>query len=318
MQSVLFVKTSSLGDVVHHMPAVTDARKRFAGAKLSWVVEEPFAPLARLHPAIDEVIPVATRRWRSRLLKPSTWSDIADALRTLRDCHFDKVVDTQGLIRSALIARRAGGERHGYDSSSIKEPLASRFYDVTHRVPQDLHAVTRNRMLTAAALGYRLAETEGVDYGLRREPAGTKQAILLHGSSRASKEWSEAHWTDLGRWLRREGFEIALPWGTDSERRRAERLASGINEAQVIERSPLDVLAAQLKNAALVVGVDTGLLHLAAAYGVPTVGIFVGSDPALTGPIGSGPVQVVGRLDAKPDVIATIAAVEAVMMQSVQ
>jgi len=312
MDNILFVKTSSLGDVVHHMPAVSDARRHFPGAKLSWVVEEPFAPLAQLHPAVDEVIPVATRRWRSRLLKPSTWSDIADAMRRLRDSHFDRVIDTQGLIRSAVIANRAGGERHGYDAASIKEPLAARFYDVRHSVSRQLHAVTRNRMLTAASLGYSLAATDALDYGLQRKASGVREAVLLHGTSRASKEWNEAQWTDLGRWLRREGFEVTLPWGNDGERRRAERLATVINEARVLERMPLDSLAAQLQNAALVVGVDTGLLHLAAAYRVPTVGIFVGSDPALTGPVGSGPIAVVGGLNAKPGVTEVIAKIEAV------
>lgn len=311
MQSVLFVKTSSLGDVVHHMPAVTDARKRFAGAKLSWVVEEPFAPLARLHPAIDEVIPVATRRWRSRLLAPSTWSDISDISRRLRETGYDRIVDTQGLIRSAFIARRSQGERHGYDASSIKEPLASRFYDVTHRVSRQLHAVTRNRLLTAVSLGYEV--TDAVDYGLPRAASRRRRALLLHGTSRTSKEWSEANWIDLGRWLRREGFDVALPWGNDSERRRAQRLASSIPEAEVLDRQPLDAVAAILAEASLAVGVDTGLLHLAAAYRVPTVGIFVGSDPALTGPLGGGPLQTVGGLNAKPTVNDTITAIERVL-----
>ena len=313
MDSILFVKTSSLGDVVHHMPAVTDARKKFPGARLSWVVEEFFEPLARLHPAIDAVIPVATRRWRSRPLAPATWGDVAETMHRLREEKFDRIIDTQGLIRSALIARRAVGEHHGYDAASIKEPLASRFYDVKHKVARDLHAVTRNRALTAAALGYQ--PDEAIDYGLMRPAAsgGARQALLLHGTSRPSKEWSESHWTDLGRWLGREGFEIALLWGSDDERRRAERLASAIPEARVLDRAPLDVVASHIANASLVVGGDTGLLHLAAAYRVPLVAVFTGSEPALTGPVGSGPLRVLGGAGAKPEVNEVIAAVEAVL-----
>jgi heptosyltransferase-1 len=313
MDSILFVKTSSLGDVVHHMPAVTDARKKFPGARLSWVVEDAFEPLARLHPAIDTVIPVATRRWRSRPLAPATWGDFAETMHRLREERFDRIIDTQGLIRSALIARRAAGEHHGYDAASIKEPLAARFYDVKHGVARDLHAVTRNRALTAAALGYQPDEL--VDYGLVRaaRSASVRQALLLHGTSRQSKEWSESLWTDLGRWLRREGFEVALPWGTDNERRRAERLANTIPEARVLDRAPLDIVASHIATASLVVGVDTGLLHLAAAYRVPLVAVFTGSDPALTGPVGSGPLRIVGGMNAKPAVNDVITAIERVI-----
>ena len=315
MDSILFVKTSSLGDVVHHMPAVTDARRNFPTARLSWVVEEIFEPLAKLHPAVDAVIPVATRRWRSRPLAPATWGDFADTMQRLREDRFDRIVDTQGLIRSALIARRALGEHHGYDAASIKEPLASRFYDVRHQVARDLHAVVRNRALTGAALGYQ--PDQPVDYGLQRpeRTSGARQALLLHGTSRPSKEWRESHWTDLGRWLRREGFEVALPWGSDDERRRAERLASSIPEARVLDRAPLDIIASHIASASLAVGVDTGLLHLAAAYRVPLVAVFTGSDPTLTGPAGSGPLKVVGGLNARPEVNAIIAAVEAVMAE---
>src|SRR5690606_37842305 len=115
MPDVLFVKTSSLGDVIHHMPAVSEARARLPQARLSWVVEEAFAPLVRLHPAVDIVIPVAGRRWRHALYRPSTWREMAAFRRALRARPFDEIIDTQGLIKSALIARYALGRRRGYD-----------------------------------------------------------------------------------------------------------------------------------------------------------------------------------------------------------
>jgi heptosyltransferase-1 len=237
-------------------------------------------------------------------------------MQRLRGQRFDRIVDTHGLIRSALIARRAEGERHGYDAASIKEPLAARFYDVRHRVARTLHAVARNRMLSGASLEY--PADQPLDYGLRRNVAGVgaRQALLLHGTSRSTKEWSESRWTDLGRWLRREGFDVGLLWGSDAERRRAERLAGTIPDARVQERAPLDIVASRIAGASLVVGVDTGLLHLAAAYGVPLVGIFTGSDPALTGPVGSGPLKVLGGVSARPGVNEVIAAVEAVLTEA--
>src|SRR6185437_15827466 len=125
MARILFIKTSSLGDVIHHMPALVDARKARGEATFAWLVEEAFAPLVRLHPAVGEVIPVAWRRWRRSLYAPKTMQEIVASLRAVGSRHYDDIVDTQGLLRSALIARTARGRRHGYESASIREPLAS-------------------------------------------------------------------------------------------------------------------------------------------------------------------------------------------------
>jgi heptosyltransferase I len=309
MDSLLFIKTSSLGDVVHHMPAVTDARRRFPDAQIAWVVEEAFAPLAGLHPAVDTVIPVATRRWRRGILKRETWREIAAFRQLLRPEAYDKVIDAQGLIRSAIIARAARGERHGYDARSIKEPFASRFYDVKHEVSRALHAVDRNRTLTGLALGYTPAKA--IDYGLLA-PAKSRErfAVLLHGTSRSSKEWREQCWIELGRWLHGKGFACVLPWGDGIEKLRAERLAAAIPDASVLERQPLDATAKVIAGAALVVGVDTGLLHLAAAYSVPLAGIYVASDPGLTGPVGAGRIVVVAGVEKAPVAAEVMAAVE--------
>src|SRR5262245_9203672 len=150
MPGILFIKTSSLGDVIHHMPALTEARRHRADAQFAWVVEEAYAPLARLHAGID-VIPVASRRWRSGLFASVNWGEIRQFVAPLRARPYDEIVDTQGLFRSALIARLARGRRHGYDRDSIREPWAAPLYDVRHRVDRGLHAVTRNRLLTAKA-----------------------------------------------------------------------------------------------------------------------------------------------------------------------
>src|SRR4029079_9818074 len=149
---VLFVKTSSLGDVIHHMPAVTEARERCPDRRFTWVVEEAMAPLVRLHPAVDAVIAVAPRRWRRAFWSGSTWREIRQFSAELRERTYDTVVDTQGLVRSALIAKTARGPRHGYDAASIRERAASLFYDVRHNVARSQHAVARNRALTGLAL----------------------------------------------------------------------------------------------------------------------------------------------------------------------
>lgn len=309
MPRMLFVKTSSLGDVVHHMPAVTDARRHFPDARIAWVVEEDYAPLVALHPGVDEVIPVALRRWRRALARKATWREADMFLGRLRAQAYDVVVDAQGLMRSAVLARAARGPRHGYARNSVREPLASLLYDVRHEVGRERHAVDRNRELTGRALGY--AAGGGIDYGLRGPPAtagARRYALLLHGSARAEKEWPEAHWLQVGRALARDGMDVLLLWGNAAERARSERLAAAIARAEVVDRQPLDAVARLVAGAAAVIGLDTGLTHLAAAFRVPLVSIFVHSVPQLTGPRGAGPIATLGERGRVPGADEAVAA----------
>lgn len=316
MHGIMFIKTSSLGDVVHHMPAVTDARRHWPDARMTWVVEEAFAPLAQLHPAVNEVISVSTRRWRSQLLRAGTWNEVSAFKARLRAIKAETVIDTQGLIRSALIARTATGERHGYDASSIREPVASWFYDIKHKVARDQHAVTRNRLLTGLSLGY--SPDAMIDYGLVKPPkdSGAPYAVLLHGTSRAAKEWREVDWIGTGKWLRRQGLDVVLPWGNERERLRCERLAAAIPGSRILDRQPLDATAQVIANAALVIGVDTGLLHLAAAYSVPLIAVFLATDPGLTGPVGNGSITVLGGKNLYPSFEQIIEATQKLPLMS--
>jgi len=304
MADVLFIKTSSLGDVIHHMPALTEAHACQPDARFAWVVEEAFAPLVALHPAAAEVIPVAARSWRGAPWQPSTWRKVGRFVSGLRSRAYDTVVDTQGLIKSALIARAAKGRRHGYDRKSIKEGVASALYNVRHRVEWNQHAIARNRALTGLALGYT---PEGPpDFGLDRAAlagtaASTPYGVLLHATARADKEWPEENWRMLAAALGAD-VDLVVPFGTEIERERAIRIAAATPRSRVPDRAPLDQIARLLAGAAFVVGVDTGLLHLAAALGVPTVAIFSASEPQLTGPMGAGLIEVLGGTSAPPSV----------------
>jgi heptosyltransferase-1 len=290
--------------VVHNCPAVTDAARELPAAEIDWVVEEAFAGIAAMHPAVRRVIPVAVRRWRKQSWP---WREIAAWRRELRAERYDAVIDTQGLLKSALITRAALGRRHGMDARSARERMASWFYDVRHAVPPALHAVERNRVLTAAALGY--AGERPLQYGLApvaSEP-GLPYAVFLTMTSRADKLWPEPRWVEAGRSL---GGRIVLPWGSEEERARAQRIAAAMPGAEVPARMTLEQLARLLARARLVLGLDTGLTHLGAALGARTVGIYTGSDPALTGIHGApratnlgGP----GRAPAVADVLKSAA-----------
>lgn len=311
MLKVLLIKTSSLGDVVHNFPVASDIRRRFPDAQIDWAVEEAYAPLVALHAGIAGVIPVAIRRWRKRPLGASTWSEIGALRRLFGAEHYDAVIDTQGLLKSALLARAARGRRHGFDAGSAREGLAARTYDVRHHVARNLHAVIRNRMLAASALGYR-ADTP-VEFGIRAasfegEEGQRRYAVFLHATSRIDKLWPIDRWIGLGRSLEASGIRCILPWGNDEERRRSETIAQAVETARVPALTPIAEVARMLAGSAVVVGVDTGLTHLAAALGVPVVGLFCGSDPALTGLYGAVQARNLGASGEIPELGSVLSA----------
>jgi heptosyltransferase-1 len=309
MNSFLIVKTSSLGDVMHMMPALADARRAHPNAHIAWLVDEMYAPLVRLAPAVDEVLLVSWRRWRRHLQAAATWREMRAFVERLRARRYDAVIDTQGLVHSGSMARLAIGTRHGYDSRSIREPLAARLYDVRHRVSRALPAVVRNRQLTGLALDYSVSDQ--VDYGLRaawQPPAvrGMPYALLVHATARPQKAWPASAWRGLTATLERRGFRVVLPAGSEADYERAVAIADGLPHTVTLPALSLERTIDIILGASLVVGVDTGLMHLAVALGVPTVAIFSATDPALTGPIGNGPVAIAGSRNHP----ATVAEVE--------
>jgi len=312
---ILFVKTSSLGDVIHHCPAVSDAARALPGARIDWVVEEAFADVAQMHRSVRRVIPVALRRWRRAPWRAAVREEFAQFRRALAAERYDRIVDTQGLMKSALIARLAKGARHGFDRGSAREPFAARLYAARHPVSRKLHAVERNRQLSAAALGY--AVDGPCDYGLRATAAAPLAiaepfAVLLTMTSRADKLWSERHWIALGAKLAGRGLRCVLPWGSERERARSMRIAASVAGALVPQHLSVGEIGALIARARAVVGVDTGLTHLGVALGVPSIGIYCASSPALTGLHGSPRARNVGGVGEAPGLAAVLAAFDEV------
>jgi heptosyltransferase I len=301
---ILLVKTSSLGDVVHNLPVVSDLRRHFPDAQIDWLVEENFAAIPALHPGVDSVIPLAIRRWRKHLTQSATWRQIGAVRSRLREQDYDAILDTQGLLKSAVAARWARGDHHGYDAASIREPLAALTYTHTHKVSKTLHAVERNRALAAAAFAYSIDSP--CDYGIGATalvapwlPTDRPYVVLLTATSRDDKLWPEHHWITLGRALAAQGLRCILPGGSAMERERAARIAAAIDG---VAAPPLDIstLAELIAGARCVIGVDTGLTHLGAALGKPTLAIFCATDPGLTGVYAAQLVLNLGGVGAMP------------------
>ena len=311
---ILLVKTSSLGDVIHNLPVVSDLHLSLPEAQIDWCVEEAFADIPRLHPAVDQVLPVAIRRWRKQLGSPATWRELGEFRRRLGATTYDFVLDTQGLLKSALIARLATGKRLGYAAEAAHEPLAARFYDATFVIPRNVHAVERNRWLAAAAFDYPVDLP--IDYGILAPAidspwlSGARLVILLTATSRDDKLWDERHWFTLAQALLERGLTPVLPAGNALERGRAERIAAAVEG--VIVAPPLTLLqvAALLAGASLAIGVDTGLAHLAAALRVPVIALYIASDPALTGVYGTGFIRNLGATGAPPSVAEVLRVAE--------
>ncbi len=313
MKKILLIKTSSLGDVIHALPAVTDLKSALPRAHLGWVVEESLVPIAKLHPGVDEVIPVAMRRWRRAFWRQSIRNEMSEVRRRLRGQTYEAIIDAQGLIKSALIARTARGVRHGLDFHSAREPLAP-FYHHVYRIAWDIHAVERTRRFFSRVLHYDVPAH--VNYGIHAAPReypwlrARSCAVLLHATSGDYKLWDEENWRMLADALNARGMTCVLPHGTVRERERSERLAARMRDAIVPPSLGLEDLAGLLAGAKAVVGVDTGLTHLAAALGVPTVGIYKGTDPAATGIFGAANAVNLGAIGKPPAGRDVIAAVE--------
>ena len=310
---ILLVKLSSLGDVIHLMPAVTDLRARLPEARVAWAIEPAYADLLRLHPGVDEALPVPLRALRSRPFSPEAWRALRSAKRAVRASGADLAIDAQGLVKSAVITRWSRAPAFGPDARSARERFAARIYDVRLAVPWTLHAVERNRQLLAQVFGY--AVDPPVHYGLAAPPAAPAwapsrgYAVLLHAASRPAKQWPDASWIELARRLAGAGYETVFPGGSVREREAAARLAAASGpEAIAAPATSIGEAAALLAHAALVVGVDTGLTHLAVALGVPTVGIYRATSPERTGLYGGPHARNVGGAGASPAVEEVAAA----------
>lgn len=292
---VLVVKMSSLGDVVHTLPALTDAAAALPEVRFDWVVEESFAEIPAWHPAVDTVIPIALRRWRKQPFKHFRGPEWQRCRTALRAQHYDLVIDAQGLIKSALVARYVGASVYGLDRHSAREGVASWAYHQRVNVATDLHAVERTRRLFARALDYELPQSRG-DYGVRehlQSSAAESVAptlLFFHGSAREEKLWPVAHWQQLAELAR--DYRVSIPWGNAKEKQRGEAIAAAADNAEVLPRLDLRGLAQLLMQSQAAVAVDTGLGHLAAALDVPTVSLYGPTDTRLIGAYGSHQLHI--------------------------
>lgn len=281
---------SSLGDVVHNMPVIADIRRRHPDAQIDWLVEESFIDLVELVDGVRRAIPFSLRRWRKRLFSPENWREISAFRRALVAEKYDLVIDCQGLIKTAWVASWARGPLVGLanrtDGAGFEWPVRF-FYGRRVPIPPRTHVVERTRQLVAGALGEPMPQpTDDIDFGLDTRRASlalsalglnlpVPYVVFVHATSRADKQWPDTAWIELGQSLVRRGASIVLPWGSDAERETSERLAREFGAAAIVPpRLSLPAVVGLIDGAAATVGVDTGLVHIAAALKRPTVELY--------------------------------------------
>lgn len=297
---VLIVKTTSLGDVIHTLPAVQDAYKAMPNIVFDWVVESNFAQVPTWHPAVANVFKSHVRKWRKAPFKSEHWQEYAQLKRDIQAQSYDLIIDAQGLIKSAWMTRWAKGQRVGFGKSCIKEKLATIFYDKTIEVDPHAHAIERVRQLFAKALGYELSSD--VNYGLsfKRQLPTQPSVILLHGTTWPTKHYPVAHWRELAELMDAQGIAVRCAWGNPIEHERAKLICADLKHAQVLPRMSMIELVHVINGVSVAVAVDTGLAHLSAALAVPTISLYGPTDPERTGTRGLHQIHIKSDLPCAP------------------
>ncbi len=342
---ILLVKLSSLGDVLHNLPIVWDLRKRLPGAQIDWIIEEAYVPL--LEPlkttesfrGIDRIIPVALRRWRKNLLSIRTWQEFFAMRKLLQSVTYDIVIETQGLLKSALVCALAKKSKFAIVSGlgnatehSGYEPMAKMFYTKSVYVPVKNHAIDRSRRVMCSALDWPLMDRHREPplfypssffkqlaplsiEGLRKQPNGetTPYVVCFHSTARAAKRWPNENWIELGKALSSQGYQVLFPWGSLEEMKISVLMASQVPGAIVPVAFTIEEAYHLVANAALTIGVDTGLTHLAAVLGKPTIEIYCDSPRWKTEGYWSSNILNVGDFRSIPQANVVWQATEALL-----
>jgi heptosyltransferase-1 len=288
---VLFVKLTSMGDLIHALPALTDVARIIPEISFDWVIEKNFSEVAKWHPAVKNIIPTSHRRWKKNLLECYQKGEIQQFIKSLRKEKYDLVIDGQASIKSAIIMLLSRGLRCGLDINSAREWLAHLAYQKKFFVDKDMHAVNRLRLLFANIFDYPIKGKP--DYGIANYKFPALNFVLpkpylvfVHNASWQSKLWPEPYWRQLCAFAMRDGFNVLLPWGNEAEKRRAIRIKMNNPNTQVLPFCSLSQHAAILKQSNGAICSDTGLSHLAAALNVPAVTLYGSTSSKLIGTAG--------------------------------
>ena len=305
---VLIIKMSSMGDVLHTLPAITDAKNNIPDISFDWIIEPGFAEIPSWHPAIEDVIPISFREWKKNFFAALKKQTISETIKNIRRKEYDLVIDAQGLLKSALVSKLARTKYiYGLNKFSAREPLASYLY--THKVSAswEEHAVTRIRSLFAQSLGYALPNV-AADYAIKLHNlelnpeyrVRSPYVMLLHGTTWESKHWPDQYWLELALKLQQQGLYTCATWSNHEQLLRVQKIAAQVTKFKILPRVTLSQAAIILQQARAAVAVDTGFGHLAAALGTPLVSIYGATDPSKIGTLGEQQTHLMANYHCSP------------------
>ncbi|MCX7121350.1 MAG: lipopolysaccharide heptosyltransferase I [Gammaproteobacteria bacterium] len=305
---VLLIKMSSMGDIIHTLPALTDAMNAIPDLEIDWVVEPAFSAIPAWHPAIKNIIVIPLRQWKKNIFSKKNMLAMIQFTKKLRDKKYDLIIDAQGLLKSAIVAKMAQGEIHGYDKNSARDKFSSYFYDHHYTIDnyKKLHAITRTRQLFANALQYEFKNTtpayQTIAEKLPPLPFELEKnyVVFLHGTTWDSKHYPETYWRELIEKTEANNTPIYLLWGNENEKDRAARLAENTQHVTILPKLSIPQIAAVLRYAVAVVSVDTGLGHLSAAMHTPTISLYGPSNAELVGILGEKQIHLQAKFPCAP------------------
>lgn len=305
VRPILLIKFTSLGDLIHALPALTDAYNADKNFEFDWVIDDSFQEIATWHPAVKNIFSTSHRKWRGSLSSPKTYYSIYQLVSSLRKKRYDLVLDAQGNFKTAALTFCMKGLKAGFDKHSVREKIAHLAYQKTFPVSKKGHAIDRLRQLFAFALDYELPSTPPnflIDQEKFKRPSfdlPSHYLVFIHNASWKTKLWPEENWTELLKKTIDEGYTVLLPWGNAEEEARAKRLAFS-SQVKVLPRLSLSEVGFVLAKARASVAVDTGLSHLAAALNVPSITLYGSTDSGLIGASGNNQTHFQSKLACAP------------------
>jgi heptosyltransferase-1 len=289
---VLIIKLTSMGDLMHAFPALTDAVKHIPGISFDWVVDESFAEVPQWHPAVKRVITTAHRRWKKSIVHTYKNGEFGQFREALNRDDYDVVVDLQSNLKSAFVSWLRRGPIHGYDKNTCREKPAHWSYATQYTIPLRQHAIERQRQLFAKIFGYEYMSTSpqyGVDLSacsLPDDMLPEKYVVFVHNASWPTKLWPIDYWQALMKKVSATGYSVLLPCGSSAEYERAQHIASGCPNAVALPKMSLNHMAGILSHAQAAVCSDTGLAHMAAVTSTPAITLYAVTDTVLIGTVG--------------------------------
>jgi heptosyltransferase-1 len=302
---VLIVKTSSMGDVIHTLPALTDATIAIPEIKFDWLIEPGFAEIPRWHNSVQEIIPIPLRAWKKQWLKSNIRKEMEQLFFKIRSKKYDAIIDAQGLLKSAILSRIGRSKVYGgFAADSARESIASMLYNLKVSVPKDLHAIERTRKLFAGVLHYTIFSA-AVDYGVKWDNFASKKPakpylFFLHGTTWETKHWPEQYWLELANVAGQHGYDVYMTWATVEQKARVERLSAQSRAITMLPHLSITEALLYLKEASGIVAVDTGFGHLGSALGIPMVSLYGPTDPKRVGTFGDRQLNLSSQLACAP------------------